>query len=218
MDDTNETTDDMTGPVGVSGESAGRAVRDGDKRILTVPNVISLARIGCIPVFLWLLFEVQNRWTAAWLWGALGATDWIDGWWARRFNVVTEFGKLIDPITDRAVLIVGIFAVGIDSSVPWWLVICTLAREGIVAIAGLVLGALGARRIDVTWWGKCATFGLYFSFPCLLAGASSHFSADAFRIAGWVFAVPSLFYSYLSAFQYIPLARIALREGQQSRS
>ncbi len=185
-----------------------------EDRILTVPNFISLARLACIPWFLWLLFSEDNRWAAAWLWGVVGATDWVDGWWARRFDVVSEFGKLIDPVTDRAVLIVGILAVGADGAVPWWLVILTLAREGLVALAGLVLGALGARRIDVTWWGKCATFGLYFAFPFLLAGASDNSTAEWFELAGWICAVPSLVYSYMSAFQYVPLARVALREGR----
>ena len=85
-----------------------------EDRIVTVPNLISLVRLGCIPVFLWLLFSLDDRFSAALLWGVVGATDWVDGWWARRFDVVSEFGKLIDPVTDRAVLIVGILAVGID--------------------------------------------------------------------------------------------------------
>ncbi len=185
-----------------------------EDRILTVPNLISLARLAGVPVFLWLLFSQDQRYAAAWLWGLLGATDWVDGWWARRFDVVSEFGKLIDPITDRVVLITGILAVGIDGAVPWWLVGAALAREVLVAVAGLVLGALGARRIDVTWWGKVATFGLYFAFPFLLAGASDVAIADWFRWAGWTIAVPSLIYSYLSAAQYVPLARTALGEGR----
>jgi cardiolipin synthase len=189
-----------------------------EDRILTVPNLISLVRLGCIPVFLWLLFAQDDRLGAALLWAVVGATDWVDGWWARRFDVVSEFGKLIDPVTDRAVLIVGVFAVGIDGSVPWWLVALTLAREVLVAIAGLVLGALGARRIDVTWWGKCATFGLYFAFPLLLGGASDAAAADVLRWAGWVCAIPSLVYSYLSAGQYVPLGLEALREGRLDRA
>ncbi len=188
-----------------------------EDRILTVPNLISLVRLACVPLFLWLLFDQNDRWAAGWLWGAVGATDWLDGWWARKFDVVSEFGKLIDPLTDRAVLIVGILAVGVDGSVPWWLVVLTLAREGLVALGGIVLGALGGRRIDVTWWGKCATFGLYFAFPGLLLGASDHSTADLWLWLGWIFAVPSLIYSYLSAAQYIPLARTALREGRRDR-
>ena len=125
------------------------------------------ARLAGIPLFLSALFSSGDRWGAALLWGALGATDWVDGWWARRFNSVSKVGKLLDPITDRAVLLAGVFArqhtaVGFDGSVPWWLVVLTLVREGIVAVVGLVLLSLGAKPIDVTWWGKCATFGLYF--------------------------------------------------------
>ena len=193
------------------------APRTGEDRILTVPNLISAARLACIPWFLWLLFGAEDRWAAALLWGALGATDWVDGWWARRFGSVSRAGKLLDPITDRGVLLAGVLAVGIDGSVPWWLVILTLAREGIVAVVGLALLSLGAKPIDVTWWGKCATFGLYFCFPLLLAGASDIAAAEGFRVAGWVCAAPSLVYSYLAAVQYIPLGRESLRQGRAER-
>lgn len=208
----------MSDGTPADGEPRERQIGIFEDRILTIPNLISLTRLACLPVVLWLLFDQNDRWAAGWLWGAVGATDWLDGWWARKFDVVSEFGKLIDPLTDRAVLIVGILAVGVDGSVPWWLVILTLAREGLVALGGIVLGALGGRRIDVTWWGKCATFGLYFAFPGLLLGASDHSTADLWLWLGWIFAVPSLIYSYLSAAQYIPLARTALREGQRDRN
>ena len=188
-----------------------------EDRVLTVPNAVSLVRLALVPVFLWLLFAQDDRWSAAWLWGFIGATDWVDGWWARRFDVVTEFGKLIDPLTDRVSLIVPIIAIGIDGAVPWWLIVITLGREVLVSVAGLILGAMGARRIDVTWWGKVATFGLYFAFPGLLLGASDHSTADIWGFIGWVLVVPSLIYSYLSAAQYVPLARQALREGRAGR-
>ena len=188
-----------------------------EDRILTVPNLISAARLACIPWFLWLLFGAEDRWSAALLWGALGATDWVDGWWARRFDSVSKVGKMLDPVTDRAVLLVGVLAVGVDGSVPWWLVILTLAREALVAVVGLVLLSLGAKPIDVTWWGKCATFGLYFCFPLLLAGSSDIAIATGFQVAGWVCAAPSLAYSYLSALQYIPLGRESLRAGRAER-
>ena len=188
-----------------------------EDRIVTVPNLISLARLACIPWFLWLLFEQEDRFGAAIVWAAVGATDWVDGWWARRFDVVSELGKLIDPLADRAVLIIGVLAVGVDGSVSWWLVGATLLREVAVAIAAVVLGALGARRIDVTWWGKCATFALYFAFPALLIGASDHATADVFRAFGWLCAIPGLALSYLSAAQYVPLGLRALRAGRAAR-
>jgi phosphatidylglycerophosphate synthase len=57
-------------------------------RILTIPNAISVVRLCCIPLFLWLLFGRDNRHLAAWLLAVLGATDWVDGYIARRWNQV----------------------------------------------------------------------------------------------------------------------------------
>ncbi len=184
----------------------------------TVPNLISLLRLTSIPVFLWLLFSQEERFAAALLWGSVGATDWLDGWWARKFDAESELGKILDPVTDRLVLIVGIAAAGIDGAVPWLLVVLTLSREVLVSLAGLALAILGAQRIDVTWWGKCATFGLYFSFPLLLAGASEVGVASWFWWSGWICLLPSLGYSYLSALQYIPLGIAALRRGRGDRT
>lgn len=184
------------------------------KRVCTVPNFISLTRILFVPLFCWMLFISKDRWGAALLWGALGATDWVDGWWARRFNAVSELGKLLDPLADRVILIVGVASVGVDAAVPWWLVVATLVREVSIAVASVLLYAQGVQRIDVLWWGKCASFGLYFAFPLLLGGASTIAAAEVFRLAGWVCAVPSLVLSYFSAGQYVPLGMKALREAR----
>ncbi len=214
LDSGNE-PDTVPGCAAASPEHAAKGVFE--DRIATFPNLISLARLCCVPLFFWLLFGSGDRWAAALLWGALGVTDWVDGWWARRFRSVSELGKLLDPVSDRIVLISAVFAVGIDGSAPWWLVVLTLLREVMVSAATLLLGALGAQRIEVIWWGKCATFGLYFAFPLLLAGASHIAAAPGFRIAGWICAVPSLISSYLSAAQYAPLGLRALRQSRADR-
>jgi phosphatidylglycerophosphate synthase len=82
------------------------------RQYLTLPNAFTLLRLCCIPLFLYLLFGRDNRAGAAWLLGALGATDWVDGWLARRFHQTSEFGKAFDPATDRLLFIVGIAAWG----------------------------------------------------------------------------------------------------------
>ena len=206
------------GSTGASDGSVEASEGGSEDRVLTIPNLISAGRLACVPWFLWLLFGVQDRWGAALLWGMLGITDWVDGWWARRFNSVSKLGKLLDPISDRAVLLVGLVSIVVEGSVPWWLVAAALFREAMVALVGLVLLSMGASRIDVTWWGKCSTFGLYLAFPSLLAGASDIAVADGFLVVGWVFAGPSLIISYLSAFQYIPLGRASLRERRSRDS
>ena len=74
------------------------------RRILTIPNVISVGRLACAPVFCWLLFD-GHRIAAFALLGGLGATDWVDGWIARRFDQGTELGKVLDPVADRILLV-----------------------------------------------------------------------------------------------------------------
>ena len=186
-------------------------------RPFTLPNLISLVRLGCIPVFLWLLFSVEDRWAAALLLGALGASDWVDGFIARRFNQVSELGKILDPTADRLMLLVGIFAIWVDGSVPGWIAWLALVREALVAMAALFLAAFGARKIEVTWWGKTGTFLLMFAFPFFLAGESDVFIASIFANGAWVCALVGLPIHYWSGLTYVPAAREALRQGRAGR-
>ena len=190
--------------------------RTGEDRILTVPNVLSVVRLCCIPVFLWLLFGRENRLGAALLLGGLGATDWVDGFIARRFDQVSTVGKVLDPTADRLLLVVGIVAILIDGSVPAVIAVPAIVREVLVGGGVLVLAAMGAKRIDVTWVGKCGTFLMMAAFPLFLGGNDPAFGGrDVVRALGWVCGVAGLAVSYYSAFRYIPLGREALREGRR---
>jgi cardiolipin synthase len=187
---------------------------EGEDRLLTVPNLISVGRLLCVPVFLYLLFGRDNRVAGAWLLAGLGATDWVDGYVARHFNQVSALGKILDPTADRILLGVGVVALLIDGSVPVWVGVLAIAREALVAVAAVVLAALGARRIDVTWVGKAGTFGLMFAFPMFLASHSTLSIRDQFGVAAWLCAIPGLVLSYYAAATYVPIARRALREGR----
>lgn len=186
-------------------------------RPFTVPNLISVGRLACIPLFVWLLFSRDDRLGAAYLLGALGATDWVDGWVARRYDQVSELGKVLDPAADRLLMVTAVVAMWIDGSVPAWFAIITLVREALVSVAAIVLGALGAKRIDVTWWGKTGTFLLMFSYPLLLGGASAAGAADVLRALGWLCGIPGLLIAWYAAAGYVPLAREALDEGRADR-
>ena len=187
-------------------------------RILTIPNLITVARLLCLPVFLWMLLHDENRAAASWTLGALGATDFADGYIARHFNQTSNLGKIIDPVADRLLLFVGIGAILYDGSVPAWFAVAVLAREVLVSIATLVLAALGAKRIDVTWYGKAGTFANMFAFPLFLG---SHSTVSYDRVCGflaWVALVPGLILSYYALFLYIPIARRALAEGRAAQA
>ena len=184
-------------------------------RYLTVPNAFTLLRLCCIPLFLYLLFGRDNRAGAAWLLGGLGATDWVDGWLARRLHQTSEFGKVFDPTADRLLFIVGIGGIIIDDAAPLWICWAVVIREvlvgGTVAIATLVFGM---KRFDVTWWGKMATFLLMFAFPGFMLGSSDFPGHQGFQIASWILGIPGLILSYYTAVTYIPTIRASLREGR----
>ena len=182
----------------------------------TVPNLISILRLAAVPVFVWLLIGENRPLAAAVLLGILGATDWVDGWIARRFNQVSELGKVLDPTADRIMFLVAVFTMIIDESVAVWFGILTLVREGVVAIAALILGALGARALKVTWVGKTSSFGLMFAFPLfLLSTAVDGGQSTTYEVIAYVIGVPSLALHYIAAFGYIPLAITALREERE---
>lgn len=185
-----------------------------ESRILTIPNVISVVRLLMIPVFLWLLFGREHRAAAAWLLAGLGATDWVDGYIARHFDQTSTLGKILDPTADRLLLLVGVGGILVDGAIPAVVAILVLVREGLVAITALLLAAMGARRIDVTWTGKAGTFGLMFAIPLFLAAESTLGWRDTAEVLAWICVVPGLVLGWIAAAQYIPLARQALREGR----
>lgn len=188
-----------------------------EDRILTVPNLVSLGRLACVPIFLWLLFGRHDRAGAAYLLGALGATDWVDGWLARRFGQVSTVGKVLDPTADRVLLGVGVAAILADGAVPAWLGWTVVTREALVSAAVLVLAAAGAARIDVAWVGKAGTFGLMWAFPLFLVSHAPVSWDGTARVLAWVFAVPGLALSLYAAVAYLPRCRVALREGRAAR-
>jgi cardiolipin synthase (CMP-forming) len=186
-------------------------------RIVTLPNLVTLVRLSCLPVFLWLLFAQENRAAAAWLLAALGATDWVDGYLARHMHQVSELGKVLDPVADRLLFLVGAGGILADGSVPAWFAVVVLVRETLVGGTTLVLAAMGARRIDVTWFGKAGTFGLMIAFPLFLASHSTLGWADTAGVLAWLAGIPGLVLSLYAAALYVPLARQALSEGRADK-
>ena len=191
-------------------------------RIFTAPNVITLVRLLCIPLFLWLLFGAHRQTAAAILLAVLGATDWVDGFVARRYGQVSTFGKVLDPTADRILVGTAVISIMIYGAVPLWFGIATIAREVLVSGMVLLLAALGAARIDVLWWGKVSTFALMTTFPLFLLTTNPHHAAlrpwqhDA-RDACWVIGIMGLTLSCIVLAGYVKPALRALRTGRQAR-
>jgi cardiolipin synthase (CMP-forming) len=177
------------------------------------PEPFTLIRLLCLPLFLWLLFGLPSRQAAAWLLGALGATDWVDGYLARRLGQTSEFGKKFDPTVDRLLFVVGIVGIIVNDG-DAALVRHRRARpRGRSSAAPIAIATLlfGMERFDVTWWGKTATFLLMFAVPGFLMGNSRHPDRRRIRVAAWCFGIPGLVLSYYTAIAYIPMIRDAVR-------
>lgn len=188
------------------------------KSLATVPNLITLVRLACLPVFLWLLFGRDSRLAAGVMIGCLGATDWVDGWVARRFNQTSPFGALFDPTVDRILFIVGLLSLGIDGAVPLVIAVLILVREVGIGLTMVVATAFGMERFPVTYLGKWATFILMFAVPALTLATSGIALEPLFALVGWVLVVPGLVLSYVTAVQYLPKVKEHLRSGRQHRT
>jgi len=184
-------------------------------RVWTLPNAITISRLGILGCFLATLFPLHERVAAFFFLGLVGITDFLDGYIARHHDQVTTLGKIIDPAVDRIVLITAILAIVVYGAVPIWLGAVVLGREVLVGGTVLVLAALGAARIDVIWFGKAGTFGLMCAFPLfVLAHGPGGWTHDV-AIAAWAIVVPALVFSFLALGNYVPRARHALVAGRR---
>ena len=195
--------------------------REGEDRILTIPNVISIGRLLCVPLFLWLLFGREDRYAAGLLLAALGISDCADGYIARHFHQESRLGKILDPTADRILLGVGVVALLVDGSMPRWVGALAVSREVVVGVTVLVLAGMGAKDvIDVRLAGKAGTLLQMVAFPLFLAsnpdgGAPWH---ELARPLAWLTVIPGLVLSYYAAVTYVAPARAALERARAVRT
>lgn len=180
---------------------------------LNVPNAVSVLRLLLIPVFAWLVLTDQTAWAGALL-GVIGATDWIDGYIARRFDQVTEIGKMLDPIADRLAVAVAVILGLVTGVLPWAFGWAIIVREIVIAIGAAYGWSRGVRRLDVRWLGKLATLLLYFSITTFYI--ADGLAAEWLWWASLATGVPGLVTYYIVAFNYLGDMRTAVATAQTS--
>ena len=125
-----------------------------------LPNAITIVRIFCAPVFLWMLLADDGadgalRWWAAVLFIVAIATDGIDGYLARKHEIVTDLGKLLDPIADKVLTGFAFIGLSILGELPWWVTVVVLIREiGITVYRFMVVSD---HVLAAAWMGKLKT-------------------------------------------------------------
>jgi CDP-diacylglycerol--glycerol-3-phosphate 3-phosphatidyltransferase len=130
-----------------------------DVPILNIPNVLTLARLALVPVFGYLALVAQQttttQWTAAIVFLVAAITDLVDGVWARRYGLVTNFGKIADPIADKALIGTALVALSIRGEISWWVTGIILFRE--VAITVMRFWVIKHGVIPASRGGKLKT-------------------------------------------------------------
>ncbi|MFX4293960.1 CDP-alcohol phosphatidyltransferase family protein [Streptomyces bohaiensis] len=162
-------------------------------RVFTVPNLLSMARLAGVPLFLWLVlspvFDGPSRDGWALLVLALsGVSDYLDGKLARRWNQVSSLGRILDPAADRLYILATLLALTWRDILPWWITALLLLREVCLLVAVLLLDRRGYAPPEVNFLGKAATFNLMYAFPLLLLSDGSGSVASLAAIFGWAFA------------------------------
>jgi cardiolipin synthase len=107
---------------------------------LSIPNLITLARILAVPVILWAITSGEMRIAFA-LFLAAGLSDLVDGYLAKRFGMATELGAYLDPLADKAMIVSIYVALGIVEAIPRWLVILVVSRD-IMIVCAVILSWL----------------------------------------------------------------------------
>ncbi|MGH2737049.1 MAG: CDP-alcohol phosphatidyltransferase family protein [Actinomycetota bacterium] len=169
--------------------------------LLTIPNLLSLLRLCTVPVFLWLF--VTNREEAAVIIYAAGAiTDFFDGYIARRFNQVSEFGKLIDPLADRVFIVSLAVALVATGAMHWLLAFAIVARDLILLSAFPLFERRGVGRIPVNFTGKTATACLLFGLSWLAVGETDFGFSEAGEVVGQAFTLAGAILYYVAGGMY----------------
>ena len=105
---------------------------------LSIPNLITLARILLVPIVVWAIATPGAMWIAFLLFLAAGVSDAVDGFLAKRFGMTTVLGAYLDPLADKALIVSIYLTLGINNLIPRWLVILVVSRD-ILIVGGIML-------------------------------------------------------------------------------
>ena len=167
-------------------DNVSRVQRESKVSVVNLPNVLTVTRLVLVPVFV--ILGLQDSWTARWLafvvFALAAITDRFDGQLARSWGQITDFGRIVDPIADKALTLCGFVLLSLQGYLPWWVTVLIACRElGITAMRafflrrGVVVSANNA--------GKLKTFMQIIALGTLLI-PWAHFLELASASEAWV--------------------------------
>ena len=164
---------------------------------MSIPNLITLARIFLVPVVVWAIAS-NAMWIAFVLFLVAGVSDAVDGFLAKRFRMTTELGAYLDPLADKALIVSIYLTLGINGDIPRWLVILVVSRD-ILIVGGIILSWLlgNPLKIKPLWVSKLNTTA-QIAFACVVLGS-----------LGFDLAVPKLTLTLMGLVAVLTLLSIA---------
>ena len=163
--------------------------RDRTREVLTIPNVLSMLRLGLLPVFLWLVLGPDAHGPAVVVLMVIGISDWLDGALARKLDQASPLGAVLDPVADRLYVLVAVVGLAASDAIPVWLALFLAARDLVLWGLVPVLRTRGYSALPVHFLGKAATAALLYAFPLLLLGTGDSTVEVGARVLGWAFAI-----------------------------
>lgn len=185
------------------------------RRVWTVPNLISFARLLGVPLFLYLFLVAHYEVAAIVVLAVGGTSDWVDGYLARRLNQVSRLGELLDPAADRLYILATLVALTATSILPWWFTAALLLREATLLVSLFVLRRYGYGPPPVHYLGKTATFILLAAFPVLLLAHAVPGAEPVAWPAGWALAWWGLVLYWAAAVLYLIQATGLVRAARR---
>ena len=171
-------------------------------RVWTVPNVLTFFRLALVPVFLWLVVTGEDG-PALLVLVFSSATDFLDGYLARRLRQVSRLGQLLDPAADRLYIFAALIGLCWREVIPWWLFFVIVGRDVMLAVLGIILANHGFGPLPVHHLGKAATFCLFWALPLLMLGEAVDVLAPFSLPLGWAFALWGAFLYWWAGIVYI---------------
>lgn len=183
--------------------------------MLNIPNMLSLFRLFLVPVFVLLYFSGFQcaRYLATAVFVLATVTDYLDGFIARKYDIVTNLGKVLDPLGDKLLTLAVLACIASDGRVPYWVAIVYFSKEALIVIGGVYIHRKVKEEMpQANFLGKSATV-LFFLFCVILLLCDRVTEAAAVSMLSFAIAVSMLaFVSY-----FVNLIRIMKRKRAESR-
>ncbi|WP_280306727.1 CDP-diacylglycerol--glycerol-3-phosphate 3-phosphatidyltransferase [Nocardia neocaledoniensis] len=188
---------------------------EGQVPLLNIANVLTIARIVLVPLFVLALFAEgghDTRWRviAAAVFGLAAITDRFDGQLARKYGLVTDFGKLADPIADKALIGSALIGLSVLGDLPWWITLVIVGRELGITLLRLVVVRRGV--IPAGRGGKLKTLVQSVAIALLLLPLSG-----AFETAGMWLMYAAVALTVLTGLDYVGQAARLWFAGGRAR-